>query len=515
MFRKFILIFFISFNVFSTELILKDNTGGLNSKASPLFLKNNESSDLQNIDLDTDGALNKRKGYSLYNSTVLSENADSLYYYTKNNSDAWMITCAGNIYKTDSFDGTWDDITGTTAITADTRASIVTFDDTVIISNGVDKVQEWDGTGTCSDNDVYADIVLSKAKYLAVYQNKLVFANVTVDGTYYPDRVYFSDTQDKDGHSGVYITIGFDDGDEITGVIVLGSYLYALKKNSIYRIRGTGEITVPYTFDKTSATEGCIAPYSIQTANNMIIYLSDKGLTVFDGTSSKVISTRIKPTLDNLDGDLKIDASSVIFKELNQYWLSISDGGEDDRIVIWDYHHNAFLLHEGIHGRALLSLIDSDNNERLYFSDFNGYVYRSNQGYNDNPSGVETAVNAYYYTKHFYLNTLITKKEAIFLAIIYKYSPINSILNLGYSYDFSTSDYVTEIISLQSRNNPIWDIAKWDVDKWGGEGASYHRVDIKGAGIAIRFKISNKNLNETFSIYGWSLGYDIGEFIDN
>lgn len=311
---KFLCIFFLYINCFCEEAIFTSNTGGLNSKGSPIFVGKNEASDLLNVNLDTDGSISSRNGYTTLNTTVLPGRVDGLYHFKKNNGTAYLIAAATNLYKMDSFDGTWDDITGTTSITANSPAQMLTFDDTLVVLNNDDKIQNWTGTGTASDNECYTDIVLTSAKTMEVYQNRLYLFNVTVDGSYYPDRGYYSAAQQIATWDGSYFTVGFDDGDEIIGSDVLGSYLYVLKKNSIYRVRGTGDSTVPHTIDKTAATEGCISRGSIQKVNNMIVYLSQKGLTVFDGTTSKVISTKIQPTIDALDGDLKVLSKSVVMR---------------------------------------------------------------------------------------------------------------------------------------------------------------------------------------------------------
>ena len=50
--------------------------GGLNSTAGPLGLKDNESSDLQNIDFDKFGSISKRNGYATLHAAALNSGAD-------------------------------------------------------------------------------------------------------------------------------------------------------------------------------------------------------------------------------------------------------------------------------------------------------------------------------------------------------------------------------------------------------------------------------------------------------
>ena len=182
----------------------------------------------------------------------------------------------------------------------------------------------------------------------------------------------------------------------------------------------TGDFDAPFAIEKTFATEGCIAPYSsIQVANNKIIYYSDKGLALFDGSRSEVISYKIQPTFDALTNANIVAGNSGVFRDLNQYWFAVADGDSGDRIIVYDYHHDAFLLHDGIESNALLSIEDSSEDERFYTGDYNGYVYRQNQGLNDYVQNSETAVNAYYVTKNYDFESFLYSKETIHCVVIY------------------------------------------------------------------------------------------------
>ena len=64
--KKFLIILlFLTSSVYALDLaefIYSNNTGGLNSRGSPLNLKDNESPDCANVYFDTDGAILKRNG---------------------------------------------------------------------------------------------------------------------------------------------------------------------------------------------------------------------------------------------------------------------------------------------------------------------------------------------------------------------------------------------------------------------------------------------------------------------
>lgn len=518
---NFILYFLICFSAYCLEdipytALLKNNVGGLNSKASPVTVDDSEASDLLNINLDTDGAIKKRPGYTVLNSTALIDQVDGLFVYTQAAGTRYMIAAAAKLYKMDALDGTWDDITGTTTITTGYPMRAANYGNSIVMTNGYNKVQDWTGSSVCTDNDCVNDISLTKAKYIESFVNRLFLANVTVSSTDYPNRLYFSDvTQIGVWTSLNYITIGYNDGDVITGIVATGGYLYVFKKQSIYKVTATGDTTVPFTSEKTYATDGCIAPDTIQPINNKIFYLSQNGICVFNGSTSQVLSYKIQPTLQALDQTNLINAKSGVYKRLNQYWISVSDGDTGDRIIVFDYYHNCFLLHNGIHALALTSIIDSADVERFYFGDFLGYVYRYNVGYNDNPGKTETAINAYYITKHYELNSFITDKIMRYLILIFQYTSMSSNLNIYYTYDLQTSDLFHDVVELQNAHSAKWDTAVWDVAIWPGEGATYKRIDLKSAGITIRLKFQNNALDETFTLYGWEFGYKGGQIVKN
>ena len=504
----------LCFFLFAGEVVYQNNSGGLNSKSSPVFIDDSEATDLQNINLDTDGAIAKRNGYTVLNTTLLQDQVDGLGTYRKVDGSLFMIAAAAKLYKMDDFDGTWDDITGTTTITTENPVNFEVFEDTLIATNGQDKVQEWDGTGVATDNDCDTDISLTKAKYVEQFKNRLFLANVTVSGTDYPSRAYFSDITDKDAWTtDSFIQIGIDDGEVITGMVHFADRLYFLKDNSIYRVRSTGDFDVPFSIEKTFATEGCIAPGSVQVFNNVIMAYSNKGFILFDGSRSEVISDKIRPTLDGLDRNNIINGKSGVFENLNQYWFSVADGDSGDCIIVYDYHNDAFLLHKGMSFNAMLSILDSSNEERFYAGDFAGYVYRQDQGTDDYPLNVKTAIDAFYQTRNYTFDSYLFTKKAVHVVVLYEYQD-NATLNMNYTYDLSTQDWKLETLD-QTPPGAKWDIAQWDIDVFSDTGASFHRFDLLSQGMALRLKFSNNTLGEQFKIYGWSIGYDEGSIIFN
>ena len=84
---------------------------------------------------------------------------------------------------------------------------------------------------------------------------------------------------------------------------------------------------------------------------------------------------------------------------------------------------------------------------------------------------------------------------------------------LPFTYDLSTADWKLETITLTTAG-AAWGTATWQ-SLWPGAGANYHRLDLLSQGMSIRFKFQNDELGESFTIYGWSVGYDMGDIVYN
>ena len=73
-----------------------------------------------------------------------------------------------------------------------------------------------------------------------------------------------------------------------------GAGLIVLCEDAIYRIDGGKPAGL--SLNKTPSEDGCVAPYSVQKTSYGLIYLSHRGLMIFNGTHAKPLTdTRIRP----------------------------------------------------------------------------------------------------------------------------------------------------------------------------------------------------------------------------
>ena len=206
--------------------------GGLNTASGPLNLQDNEASDLSNIDFDKFGSFKSRNGYTTLNPSsviTVTETAIGLWWYQTATAQKAVHVSGGKVFRMDDLDGTWDDITGPALTTGGAyNVDFATFNGKVLFTDDISKPQQWPNSGTCSNMTVVAGAStgLIRAKFITIFQNYCLMANVVVDGVDSPTRFYWSAIKDETSWKNAdNLEVGFNDGWEVAGVRVWGKRL--------------------------------------------------------------------------------------------------------------------------------------------------------------------------------------------------------------------------------------------------------------------------------------------------
>ena len=487
-------------------------SGGLNSTSGPLGLNDTESSDLQNIDFNKFGSISKRNGYVALNSSATGARVvgDGIHWYELDVSGSltrFMIHVANSkLFKMDSLDGTWDDITGALTITAGNHCDFENFINNVYITNNVDVPFVWTGSGNAS---AMANLPtgLTKAKFIAQYNNYIFFANIEVSGTRHASRIHWGPIKNNGSWVDTdFIEIALNDGQEITGMKVLSDRLVIYKSRSIYNVFFTGDSDIPFILPgggKSNSQVGCAGGFTIQEVNNGHVFLSYDGVYFYDGNNSFKISDKINTTINGLADSRFNLATSLNQKNQNRYWLSVTSAGqtENDRILVWDYFNNAWSVYVGIAASAMTIAYVNGTEERPYFSDYDGFTYRADTGSSDHPSGTstDTAIIAYYYTNWRSFGDLVSSKGVPQVYIYHQND--NTVLDFSYSYDFEGGDDFQQNFNLATSTD-VYGVGVYGTAEYAGTGGDVERRDLTGRGRVIRFKFSNSVIGETFQIDG-------------
>jgi len=535
----------------------KGFNGGLNDTASPLTVAANESSKLQNIDFDKFGSVVKRNGYLNINTTQLNDGAmiTGLHWYMKRDgTDQLIVTCGDKVY-TSLLNDSFYDISGTSLyddedrllyddsgvsflnatafsnygsplITPDALFQFITFLDKVFMTNGVDNPLYWDGTGVIQEMTLPTNI--KHPKFIRQFMGYVFLADSEVNGVRQGSRLNWSTINSADVWlDSDFAYISWNDGEDITGIEVLGDRIVIFKDRSIWIGQFTGDVDIPFQFQRTQSHVGCVSGYSIQNVANSLVFMSEDGLYMFDGNQSQKLSNRINDTF--YGGNLVVNKNSVSMyqKYKNRTWWSntISGTVEASRVIMWDDYNNAFSIYSGMNPSAMC-MAYSGGRELPIFGDYNGMVYRADQGlddykfvdggiaiYDDDDVAVfddddvalitdivqKTAVDAYWYSKWIDYDDLVNQKGIIQLDCYYQFNPAT--LSVAYSYNFEDIDTYTLPINT-SGGTDLWDFFNWDVGRWASAGGGHYRLDLTGRGRVVRIGFKNNILSETFRVDG-------------
>jgi len=195
----------------------------------------------------------------------------------------------------------------------------------------------------------------------------------------------------------------------------------------------------------------------------------------------------------------KICYSSVKEEDFVYRYISsftLSGSSTHNRCITWNSELNAYSLYKGINANCFAHAYVSGQ-ERIYFGDYLGYVYRMDTGTDDYPANTVTAIDAYYYTKWFDYGDLISRKATPEIKFYHQIA--STTLTFAYSYNFESADQYSQSVDLSS-SGALYDTAVYDTDTYTNEGGSVKRRDIIGRGEVVRFKFANSQAGKTFTI---------------
>ena len=348
----------------------------------------------------------------------------------------------------------------------------------------------------------YANQDIAKAKCVRQYSNYLFLGNVVTSSFYYRSRIYWSNLKDDMVWLGTsYIDISKDDGQEIKNMMVMGDRLVVFKDRAIYNVFFSGNADIPFYVQKSNSAVGCIAPQSIQEIENGLVFLSYDGFYYYDGNNSYKLSWKIQNTLLGMNQTRFYQGVSMRQKNKNRYFCSLPSNGQsnNDTILVWDWKLDAWSIYNGMNAASMATVYNSITDERVYFGDYAGFVYRLDNGVDDYPLNVQTAINAYYYTNWKSFDDIVDQK-GVPNAVIY-YQNNNATITLVNAYDFDTSDTYTQTF-YTGTSSSLYGSALYGTGTYASVGGAQQRRDLDGRGRVVRFGFKNSALSETFQIDG-------------
>ena len=363
---------------------------GLDDTSSPPTVKDFRASDIQNVNLDITGQGNKRNGYAflaMLDTNAVVDNFEAVTggyeLYRSDNTRTILSTCGSKIFKVTTA-GAKTDITSGVTITEgkDYQFSWITALDYAIGTNFQDAPIKTNGTTTSALSFTGLSDTVTKAKCAVWWKNYLVLGNTVEAGVSLTTRIRWSNIGTIETWSdNDYNNIATLGGQQIEAMATLYDDLYIFLTDSIYKVSLVGGDEL-ITVTKVSEGIGCIAKNSVKTvgignSEGIIFVARDKTINYLDGVKVAEISTLISGVMDDLSA-VRLPYAVAVDDRVNlHYYLAVTTGSASANNLLLDFHYGIgeWSKHTQIDANAIWIANDANTNPRVYFGNYNSFLY--------------------------------------------------------------------------------------------------------------------------------------------
>jgi hypothetical protein len=364
---------------------------------------------LRNVNISEEGITESRFGYSTYNATPLpaAEAVVGLWQGEfSNGTTREVVVSPTKVYADDGTTRT--NITGT-ALTGgnDNRVRFSFIRDRVIIDNGVNIPQVWDGVlgNPCTD---LAAAPFTKATDSFEHNNLYMVVGTTEGGTYFPTRIRWCDI-DRENFT---VDIGtwpvknlyevYDGGPKIIGAVDNWGMALIFKADGLY----PGQIVFGplghFDFRLSRPKRGFtpISRDSIVARPEFVLCAAREGLVAILNTGTEetpqldfqiVNSDDVKEWLNLNRGRWQYTQAFIREKDHQVRLLASTSGNADghDAVLVWDWETGDTWLDFPVHKFSYGASIIISNQELDWLGALDGSIYKGNSSSfsNDNGTG--------------------------------------------------------------------------------------------------------------------------------
>lgn len=386
-----------------------------------------------------------------------------------------------------------------TAIADDTHLTIETAYQGSTLGGQTYSISPWgEVQGKLGTSTAAASLVRPTPQFIENHANRIwTLSNNTINFSVLDTSVteeHFNDFDTANNAGSIIIPSG--EGDTGTGLYSLGNVLYVFQNHAIWGVYGNS----PGNFELRNITNeiGMINKRTLVEWNDLLLFLSDKGVYMFDGSNLKNMTDGV---INNYIADWANDTSPSATLWGNRYLLNFTpDGGayNTDAIYLdltreaWSHLTNVYASYWSVWSGS------ADNGEIYYISSNQGSIYRWDVGGNDDGYEITTL----YDTPSLGFNANVNEKTI-------KKFYIQQIA-VG-DWDMTTSMYsdlgdatATTTINLSGGDTSLWNVMQWDVDSWSAESQILTERIAEFQGIAkfYKFRIEQEGYDEGIEVLG-------------
>lgn len=245
------------------------------------------------------------------------------------------------------------------------------FQGIVILNNGVDAPQWWNGTGSCANmiwdgsND-WEDYDGAGATYstqaIRAYKNFLMAMNINDNGTIYANMLHWSDAAEHGTMPATWnyalttnlsgrVSVGGNNSKLLDGLSLKGSFIL-YKEDSAYICNYVGGDSI-FSVDGLFTDRGIYSTDCVVDIGGKHVVLGDSSLYIHDGHSYKdILSGRSSEELFN---DIEPSLYQATFlahhRAMTEVWIcypaiGAGDADQCNKALVWNYETNAFTYRE-------------------------------------------------------------------------------------------------------------------------------------------------------------------------
>lgn len=254
-------------------------------------------------------------------------------------------------------------------------------DDQIIIGNGIEPIFKYDNTDFTN-----LEGGAPKGNILVVYKDRLMVAG----DPSFPHRWWYSHIRNGEGWSmnTDWIDIRPEDGGKINSGVVVNDELITSKSNGRkygWRIYDDGTPTNS-RLREIEDDKGAVNQRADILHERVNYYLDRNGVFTIPSGEPGGLSYIIKEVIDALPPTVVEEAAGgsndgKVYIFLGDIELNLEDTiSLTDVVLVYDVVNAQFYLRDNMSARAFTRFIDTDEDERLYFGDENGKVYKVDEG---------------------------------------------------------------------------------------------------------------------------------------
>lgn len=375
--------------------------------------------------------------------------------------------------------GTWTKVaTPTSESTAKSRFTVtnITNTDTLIVTDEVNKPQEYDGTtwSEISDGPAGATqaIQFKQTMFYSV-NNSLIF---TAPFSY-------DDFSPATGAGELTVP------DDVTGLIVFREQLFVFTETEIYVLKGNTQ--QDFQLSSVARDVGCIDRDTVQEVGGDVMFLSQDGVRFLSaserfgdfqfGVPSRPIQVNFLDFIQDYTA-----FTTVVVRGKNQYRIfgngSSGEGFLGTQFSDQSSNTIAWSTLTGIYALVSCSVYTESNEEYLLFGNTDGKVYRMENGTTFNG----TDIRAKYFTPYMAISDPLVRKT-VYAATAYFKATTGIVGTLQVRFDFNEAGKLQppQIQIDNDGGGVTWGSATWGSFTWGAEVSAVFRYPLVGSGTTV------------------------------